>query len=366
LSHALVLAALIAFAAAGQARAQPRGAAQERPPDSSRPFPHIALPDGTFHSWCGRDGAFLTHKGDGERRQYRLYARDGTEQAAIVPKPETRTSELQCDEKAENLILSNDTMDSVSVSVINLKTQAETVLLQAPAKHVLRPMMASPDARYIAYRADRIDTVDATVAADIGLIAVSGDAIRWSSDSSMVLSVIGSPHTAKTTRADYVISIEIIYAQTGETISGTLPHGYLLQDLFRNAFFINGGAELLLLLSHFDTDEPGGTIFRCRVRGFQCRPVVPVGSGYAMNEAGDIAVSKTLARKQGKRKVIQLIRSTGRTIDVADYSPDSFPGAILSPTGNLLGVRSAVGALCQTRSGPCSAGALFDVSAKDR
>jgi hypothetical protein len=195
----------------------------------------------------------------GENEELRLHARDGSRQATVTFKTPGSTRELQCDENAENAVFTAITLkahsisrekSTLEVSSINFRTRATDLLLRAELKHVLPMALASPDGRYIAYRPELIDILQQAPSAK--LIAVMGDSALWKSDSSMLLSTSGPPMTAQTIPAEYAMSIEVIYADTGRRISGSLPRGYLLQHLQRNASFVDRGGAILLLMSASD------------------------------------------------------------------------------------------------------------------
>ena len=167
----------------------------------------------------------------------------------------------------------------------------ETLALYRQLHAVKPPILSiSPDLKSVAYDPERARFNDESGGSNIKLLPlIAGEGqhtvgIRWKADASMLFHVTWSQSVAGDPKS-YVESVSIMNARTAETVQGKLPIGFNFMD----GSFLDGGRELVVFMrprNDLPESEPPGTVFRCSVAPFKCRPVVASVDHASMNEHG--------------------------------------------------------------------------------
>jgi hypothetical protein len=341
------------------------------PPAFSSALARVALPEGTFHGWCGIDDAFLMRNG----REFRLHRWGGGPGTTIPIMSQAGAFDLRCDERVENAVYSHDKKDHIDIYHFNFKTQASSLIASASKSksYPLPTIASSPNALHIAYNPDTIDVTKMTTTAHLQLLKTSGSGIRWKSDSSILFGTIGSPVTPESNRSNYSQRIEIVHAKTAKRVSGNLPRGYRVQ----NGTFVSGGGDglLLLFLTFYDDDlgNEDGAVFSCFISTFSCQSSISKVRQVSISEKADVATTKWIfdtppprpnddSTILPNRYLVQVIRRDSKVLQVAEFSSEAAieVNVTISPSGALAAVTWLAP---NSRCGPtyCQMGALLDL-----
>jgi hypothetical protein len=324
----------------------------------------IPLPVGVFLGWCGKEDVFFMKQGE----HFRLYDAFGREQAAL---PGGRAY-FTCDEKASNIVFVGS--DSAFVENIRSSTK-ETLLSYQKGTSAFPKVSVSPDLKSVAYRNDGIQITYTAPRLKTLIPVDDNDDVHWKSDSSMFLTVINAQ------------KIQVTDLRTSNSTVGELPRGFQLfisdPGLARwqgsGGAFISEGKELLLLMKPPDDGEAHyGTIFRCRVDPFECRPWIPEVHSSSMNERGSAAITRWIYRNRVPEPGpdvdlpdeyrIEVIDQSSKRTPIATFFRSrkfAFANASLSPSGKFLAITwEIIGPLCGERS--CETGVIVPLESRGR
>ena len=247
-------------------------------------LPHRSVPAaGVFQGWCGNQDRCLIW--DGRGASSRLF--DPTSPDAGVQI--TMSGPRQCDGGGDNIVFVISSRGAIAR--VNVEQRSMETLALYQQLHASKPpiLSISPDLKSVAYDPERVRFNDESGGANIKLLPlIAGEGqhtgvIRWKADASMLFHVTWSQTVAGDPKS-YVESVSIMNARTAETVQGKLPIGFEFMD----GSFLDGGLVVFMRPRNGDLLAPGrpGTVFRCSVAPFKCRPVVASVDGASMNEHG--------------------------------------------------------------------------------
>lgn len=248
-------------------------------------FPHRSVPaTGVFQGWCGNQDRYLIW--DGRGASSRLFDPTSHDVGVQI----TMSGPQQCDGGSDNIVFVNSSRRAIARFNIEQRSMETLALYQQ--LHASKPpiLSISPDLKSVAYDPERGRFNDESGGANIKLLPlIAGEGqhtvgIRWKADASMLFHVTWSQSVAGDPKS-YVESVSIMNARTTETVQGKLPIGFNFMD----GSFLDGGRELVVFMrprNDLPESWPPGTVFRCSVAPFKCRPVVASVDHASMNEHG--------------------------------------------------------------------------------
>jgi hypothetical protein len=269
-------------------------------------FPHRLVPaTGVFQGWCGNQDRYLIW--DASNRFSRLFAPTSDDPLAqtFVSAPH------QCDQDGGNIAFAQSS--ARAISIFNVERRGTETLALYEELHASRPpiLSISPDLKSVAYVPETVRFNKESWEPSIKLLPLTtGEGkhtgiIRWKADASMLFHVTRSPIAGDPT--GYFETISVVDTRTARAAQGKLPIGFNFMD----GRFLDGGRELVVFMRPRRKDLPEswppGTVFRCSVAPFNCRPVVTFVDHASMNEHGLVAT-------------VAMIYSDGRN----RYGSDSF------------------------------------------
>jgi hypothetical protein len=224
-------------------------------------LPHIALPRGTFKTWCGRNDRFLLAV-DGQLEAY-----DAERKAATIAV--SSSWPVQCSLDGRQLIYTDTNM-----------------------KHFMRVDIASGDSRLLAsFSGQAVLSPDFQNVAVAGTLEPAPDAgnikivhLPGSDDSGPlgnVSAIVWSEDSSKLFFA-YFRGLEVYDANGAKIGSGRFPK----ETYYRDGWFEAGQQTLVLLLAR-DEDESGpGRLIRCRIVDWKCERIKPLTDVFSVGGRG--------------------------------------------------------------------------------
>ena len=259
-------------------------------------FPNRRMPTTTgVFSWCGAQDRYLIwHFGAPSLLLDAASDAEGVQVPSLL-------APSRCDETGANIISPNSSRDALVRFNVEQRTK-ETVALyrELDARTFPQTISTSPSLKSVAYDARMIRFNEENTKVKL-LPLVAGEdqhtgMIDWKADSSKLFQITWSQAVARSHKT----FISIVDVATGKTVRGDLPADYN----FMSGRFLDSGRELLVFMrprGDLPPAYPPGTVFRCSISPFTCRPVVSDVDEVSMNEHGLIGAVTLIYRDQRAR-----------------------------------------------------------------
>jgi hypothetical protein len=223
---------------------------------------------GVFEGWCGNQDRYLIWDEEAPGNSSRLFDPDSDNAETKI----TMAGHRQCDTDGDNIVFVDRPPGAITKFDVGRGSTETLALYQQLKDFGPSTISISPDLKSVAFDPESVRFNEG--GPHLKLLPLTGG-VQWKSDGSMLFVASNSD----------IESISVIDTRTAETFQGKLPIGFNFMD----GGFLDSGRELMVFMrprSNLPSSWPPGTLFRCSIAPFKCRPIVASVDDVSMNEHG--------------------------------------------------------------------------------